>query len=39
MENLTEDQRVLVQAAVNAVAIQLSAHATPQERLNAGEVR
>lgn len=39
MSQLTPEQTTLVQAAVNAVRIQLSANATPQERLRAGEVR
>lgn len=39
MESLSQEQRTLVQAAVNAVRIQLSKHATSQERLKAGEVR
>ena len=36
---LSDDDRTLIQAAINAVNIQLSAHASPDERINAGKVR
>jgi len=37
-EHLSDDNRTLIQAAINAVNIQLSAHATAEERMNAGKV-
>ena len=39
MDHLSQENRTLIQAAINAIGIQLSSNATAIERSNAGKVR